>query len=332
MKNSFLRRGFALLLGSVAGLMAPTGFAMAEDIEVAYLSASSANTWLAASLAEMQKVADANGIKITEFDAQFDPAKQTAQMQDAIASGKYKGIILVALTGAGAIPDVQAALDAGIQVVGLNQVIGEDLTTSDPQVEGMAASVMASPYRSGSRLGQLTVKACDGVDPCGVAYIFGIKGIPLDVAQRQGFDDAVKDHANIKVVAEGEGKYLGPDGGIAATQTILALNIPFQVMIGADQSMQGAAIALADGGVAPGSIKLIGLGGSAPAIAGIMDGSWFGGVYGAPGDEGRLAMEAMVRALKDGTMDGGVDPLSSIPDEGLITKENVAKFTAQWNG
>jgi ribose transport system substrate-binding protein len=147
MKNSFLRRGFALLLGSVAGLMAPTGFAMAEDIEVAYLSASSANTWLAASLAEMQKVADANGIKITEFDAQFDPAKQTAQMQDAIASGKYKGIILVALTGAGAIPDVQAALDAGIQVVGLNQVIGEDLTTSDPQVEGMAASVMASPYR-----------------------------------------------------------------------------------------------------------------------------------------------------------------------------------------
>jgi hypothetical protein len=31
-------------------------------------------------------------------------------------------------------------------------------------------------------------------------------------------------------------------------------------------------------------------------------------------------------------MDGGVDPLSSIPDEGLITKENVAKFTAQWNG
>jgi ribose transport system substrate-binding protein len=178
----------------------------------------------------------------------------------------------------------------------------------------------------------LTVKACEGVDPCGVAYIFGIKGIPLDVAQRQGFDDAVKDHANIKVVAEGEGKYLGPDGGIAATQTILALNIPFQVMIGADQSMQGAAIALADGGVAPGSIKLIGLGGSAPAIAGIMDGSWFGGVYGAPGDEGRLAMEAMVRALKDGTMDGGVDPLSSIPDEGLITKENVAKFTAQWNG
>ena len=64
--------------------------------EVAYLSASSANTWLAASVKEMDAVASANGINIAEFDAQFDPAKQTAQLQDAIASGKYDGIILAA--------------------------------------------------------------------------------------------------------------------------------------------------------------------------------------------------------------------------------------------
>ncbi len=331
MTKTIWSRRFGVLLGSVAGLAALTGMTRAEDIEVAYLSASSANTWLAASLAEMQKIAAANGIKITEFDAQFDPAKQTAQAQDAISSGKYKGVIFVALTGAGAIPDVQAALDAGMQVVGLNQVIGDDLTTSDPQVKGMAASVMAAPYRSGVRLGQLTVKACDGVDACGVVYIFGIKGIPLDVAMRQGFDDTVKDHANISVVAEGEGKYLGPDGGIAATQTVLALNKPFQVMIGSDQSIQGAAIALKDAGMAVGSVKLIGLGGSAPAIAGVADGSWYGDVFGAPGDEGRLAMQAMVDALA-GKMSGGLDPLTSIPDEGLITKDNVAKFTAQWNG
>ena len=65
--------------------------------EVAYLSASSANTWLAASVKEMDAVASANGINITEFDAQFDPAKQTAQLQDAIASGKYDGIVLCAI-------------------------------------------------------------------------------------------------------------------------------------------------------------------------------------------------------------------------------------------
>lgn len=184
MRNVVGRRG--LMLGGAAVLAALTGPAWAQETEVAYLSASSANTWLAASKAEMDKVAAANGIKITEFDAQFDPGKQTAQAQDVLASGKYKGVIFVALTGAGAIPDVQAMLDAGLQVVSLNQVIGEDLTTSDPQVAGMAASVMAAPYRSGTRMGALTVKACEGIDPCAVAYIYGIKGIPLDVALKQG--------------------------------------------------------------------------------------------------------------------------------------------------
>ena len=141
----------------------------------------------------------------------------------------------------------------------------------------------------------------------------------------------IANHSNIKVVAEGEGKYLGPDGGIAATQDILSSGNAFDVMVGADQSMQGAAIVLADEGMT-GKVKLIGLGGSAPAIKGIKDGSWFAGVFGAPGTEGRLAMEAMVDALNNGVDQGGIDPLSSIPDEGLMTADNISKFTAEWDG
>jgi|TARA_B100000405_G_C16646277_1_gene396812 ribose transport system substrate-binding protein len=299
--------------------------------EVAYLSASSANTWLASSVKEMEAVASANGINITEFDAQFDPAKQTAQLQDAIASGKYDGIVVCAIYGVGLIPDIEAAIAAGIEIVVLNQVVGPDLTTSDPQVDGIAASVLAAPYRSGTRHGNLTVQACEGNDDCKVVFIYGIKGIPLDDAIRQGFDDVIANHSNIKVVAEGEGKYLGPDGGIAATQDILSSGNAFDVMVGADQSMQGAAIVLADEGMT-GKVKLIGLGGSGPAIKGIKDGSWFAGVFGAPGTEGRLAMEAMVDALNNGVDQGGIDPLSSIPDEGLMTADNISKFTAEWDG
>lgn len=315
----------AALLSTVATV------GVAADKQVAYLSASSANTWLSVSMAEMQKVADANGIAITEFDAQFDPAKQTAQMQDAIASGKYDGIVLVSINGPGAIPDVEAAIAEGIEVVILNQVVGADLTTSDPQVAGVAASVLAAPYRSGQRHGALTVQACEGIDPCEVVFIYGIKGIPLDDALRAGFDDTISAHPSITVVAEGEGKYLGPDGGITATQDILQVNDSFHVMVGADQSIQGAAIVLADEGMT-GKVKLIGLGGSAPALKGIADGSWFGGVFGAPADEGRLAMEAMVDALANGNHQGGIDPLTTVADDGLITSGNISKFSAQWDG
>ena len=69
-------------------------------------------------------------------------------------------------------------------------------------------------------------------------FIYGIKGIPLDDAIRQGFDDTIASHANIKVVAEGEGQYLGPDGGIKATQDILQITDSFDVMVGADQSIR----------------------------------------------------------------------------------------------
>lgn len=302
-----------------------------ETNRVAYLSISSANTWLTSSAAEMEKVAAENNIEIVEFDAQFDAAKQTAQMQDVIASGKYAGIILVSFSGAGAIPDIDAAIAEGIEVVVMNQITGADLTTTAPQTEGVAASVVAPPFRSGERLGALTVQACEGIDPCEVVYLYGIKGIPLDDALRAGLDATIAEHPHITVVAEGEGKYLGPDGGIAATQDILQINSDFDVMVGADQSIQGAAIVLADEGMT-GQVKLIGLGGSAPALEGIANGSWFGGVFGAPGTEGRIAMEAMVEALNEGTHRGGVDPLSEMPNNGLMTIENVDQFTAQWNG
>ncbi len=310
---------------------APEPEEMAEPLQVAYLSASSANTWLLSSRQQMEMVAAANNVEITEFDAQFDPGLQATQFQDVIASGNYDGVVLVAITGIATAPDIADALAAGLEVVTLNQVVGEDFTTSDPQVPGVSASIMAAPFVNGLRYGELTVQACADLDPCEVVYIYGIKGLPLDDALRAGFDQVIADHPNIEVVAEGEGQYLGPEGGINATQDILQVAPDFDVLVGADQSVQGAEIVLTDEGKLD-QVHLIGLGGSTPAIEAIADGRWFGGVFGAPGDEGRIAMEAMISVLTGGPDFGGVDPLVDLPDNGLITADNVNLFTPQWDG
>ncbi len=286
--------------------------APAEPRQVAYLSASSANTWLAASRRAMEEVAAANNIEITEFDAQFDPALQQQQFQDAITAGRYDGIVLVALTGAAAIPDILDALDAGIEVVTLNQVVGEDLSTVEPQVEGQAAAVFEPPYLRGTRIGDLTLAACADFDPCNVVYFYGIRGIPLDEAIRAGWDDVVAG-SSVTVVAEGEGQYLGPDVGLAAMQDILVMTSDINVLLGADQSMQGAEIAIREAGVE--GIRIIGFGGSSYAVNAVADGRWWGGFYGAPYTEGQLAMEAMVDALA-GVDRGGVDPSLSVPHRG----------------
>ncbi len=302
-----------------------------EPRRIAYLSASSANTFLLASVGEMQRLADENNIELVEFDAQFNAELQTTQLQDVIASGQYDGIILVALNGPGLVPDVEAALASGMQVVLFNQIVGDDLSTNEPQVDGIAASVLAPPVVTGERAGRLTIEACEGLNPCRVVYVFGIRGIPLDVALRQGFDSAVADHPSIQVVAEGEGQYLGPEGGINAIQDILQAQPEFDVVVGADQSLQGVELVLTDEGML-GDVALIGLGGSSPAVEGVRDGRWFATVFYAPASEGRLAMEAMIAALADGTITGGVDPNAGFFDEGLVTSANVDQFTAEWDG
>lgn len=316
--------------GSSSTNAAGSGGSTAQT-QVAFLDASSANTWLKASEKAMDAVAAANNIKLTEFDAQFKPGEQSKQIQDILASGKYKGIVIAALDGAGIIPYLQDAISQGLQVAILNQIVGTKLDTPDPQFEGPAVSVLAPPLTSGKRMGELTLQACQGVSPCRVVYFYGIKGTPIDTALKQGFDSVISRNPAIEVVAEAEGKYLGPDTALKATQDILQKTPDFDVVVGADQSIEGAQLALQDAGKAD-KVKLIGLGGSTPAIAGIKSGAWFGDVFGAPATEGTLAMEALVKALKDGTKTGGVDADTTLPDDALVTKANVDKFTPQWTG
>ncbi len=301
-----------------------------DGAQVAFLSASSANTWLQASKAEMEKVAEANGITITEFDAQFKPGEQGKQVQDVLASGQYDGIVIASVDGAGIIPELENAIEQGVEVAILNQVVGTALDTPDPQFDGPAVSVLAPPLRSGERFGNLTLKACEGVSPCRVVYFYGLKGTPIDTALRQGFDETIKSNPDIEVVNEAEGKYLGPDVALEAMQDVLQRTPDFDVVVGPDQAIAGAQLALSDAG--KDSVKLIGLGGSRNAIEGIAAGTWFGGVYGAPATEGRLAMEALVEAMQSGTDSGGIDPLTTLPDNGEITQDNVEQFSPEWDG
>jgi ribose transport system substrate-binding protein len=299
--------------------------------EVAFLNASVANTWLQSSFAAMKTVAAKNNITITEFDAQFQPPAQTKQLQDVVASGKYKGIVVAAIDGNGLIPDLEAAIAKGIKVVVLNQVVGPSLDTADPQVTGVSASILAPPVASGTRVGALTVRACAGLSPCRVVYFYGIKGIPLDNALKQGFDAMTKESPAITVVATAEGKYLGPDVGLKAMQDVLQRTKDFDVVVGSDQSIQGVQLALEDAGKL-GKVKLIGFGGSKPALDAVESGAWFGDVFGSPAGEGTLAMQAMVDALRSDKVTGGVDPGTRLPNNALVTKDNVDQFTAEWNG
>ncbi len=102
-----------------------------KTLEIAYLSFAVANSYDAPMLAAAQAAAAAGNAKLTVFDANLEPPTQTKQLQDAIASGKYDGIITQPLFGAGLVEDVEKAIAAGIGVGNIDQILGADMTTAE---------------------------------------------------------------------------------------------------------------------------------------------------------------------------------------------------------
>jgi hypothetical protein len=53
-----------------------------------------------------------------------------------------------------------------------------------------------------------------------------------------------------------------------------------------------------------------------------------------PATEGRIGTSELIKAIRSGTPFPGEDPLSTLPDNGVVTKSNVSTFLslAEWPG
>lgn len=296
---------------------------------IAYMSFAVANSFDAPMLASAQAVAADNNAKLTVFDANNDPKAQYSQLQDVITSKKYDGIIVQAIFGTGLVDLVKEAIAQGIKVVSINQILGPDMTTNDPQVEGMSASVAIPPVQLGKNLGEQTVAACAAaaLDPCVTGYLYDIKASALDVAIHDAFNAAIEG-SPVKVAAEGE-SFFTATVALGAVQDMLTAHPDIQVIVGSDQGIQGAVQAIEAAGKT-GKVSLVGYGGSATGVAGVAAGNWFATVLMTPASEGRLGTQALIKAMRTGEHSGGINPTEGLPE--VITKDNSGEFTAEWLG
>jgi ribose transport system substrate-binding protein len=293
-------------------------------VKIAYLSFAVANTYDAPMLA----AAKAQNAGVTVFDANNSPTTQYSQLQDAITSGGYQGIITQPIESTNLIPLVKQAISKGIKVVNIDQILGTSLSTFQKQVPGLSGNVTFVPTELGNKFGALVVQACkaNNLNPCNVGYLYDIKASALDVALRSGFDQAIASDPSVKVVAEGQ-DFFTPAEGLKAVQDMLQSNSSINLIAGSDQGIEGAQQANTSK-----KVVLVGYGGSAAGIAGVKAGKWFGTVQQTPATEGRLGMEQVVAAAQSGTNSAAVDPLASLPNGGTITKANVSLFHPEWPG
>ena len=318
----------ALALAAAAGVASGSS-AHPKAVKIAYLSFAVANSYDAPMLAAAQKAAKAGGATtITVQDANNSPTTQLNQLQTVASSHQYNAIIVQPIFGTGLITTVKAAIKSGIKVVNMDQELGPNLSTDKPQVAGLAGNVVFVPTEIGAKLGKLVLQACKThrLNPCNIGYLDDIKASALDVALSQAFGGAIAGHSSVSIVAEGQ-DFFTPSIGLAAVQTMLQANPNINLIVGSDQGIEGAVQA-----VTPGKVVLVGYGGSVAGIRGVASGAWYGDVAQRPATEGKLAVQCAIQAVRTGKSCGGVDPVAQLPNGGVVTKANVAKFHGEWPG
>jgi ribose transport system substrate-binding protein len=314
--------------GTNAAATSGKGAGAGKHLKLAYLSFAVANSYDAPMLAAAQAVADSNNASITVFDANNDPNKQFSQLQDALTSGGYDGVILQPIESTNLIPLAQQAISKHVGVANIDQILGPKLDTVAKQVPGQNVNVTFVPTDIGTKLGQLVVKACaaHNLNPCNIGYLYDIKASALDVAIRDSFNKAIAS-SPVKVVAQGQ-DFFTPAQGLSATQDMLQANPNLNLIVGSDQGIEGATQALGKDK----KVLLVGYGGSAAAQQGVASGAWFGDVAQNPATEGRVGTQQLIQSIRNGTSPAAVNALDDLPAAGVMTKTNAHEFNPEWPG
>jgi ribose transport system substrate-binding protein len=309
--------------GSSAGATTP--------IRVAFF-APLANTYVAATLKGMGEVNASGGIKITRFDTGFDSAKEFSQIQDATTQGTFDAFIIIPLDSVGLVPAVQTAISKGVKVVNTDLTLGSATDTSNPQVKGELASIVNPPSNRASKMLAAIVSACQDLNPCNVAFMAGAPSLDFEQLIKKGLDAMPSQHPNIKIKSyqTGHGYLAAP--AIPIAQNILQANPDLNVLtVSSDQATLGAEQAVTKAGMA-GKVRLVSAGGSCPAVDAVKAGRWFSTVADLPNTEGKLAMQTIVDAIRNGKKGPiGINPVSTLGDT-TITKDKAPAFQCQWQG
>jgi ribose transport system substrate-binding protein len=302
-----------------------------KPVRVAFVS-TVANTFTQGIYKGFQDAAKGKDVEVKMFDAGTDPQKEFNTIQSIVAQKQFDAIAVLPLDAVSIVPAVKQAIDAKIKVVSFNNPLGERYDTLEPQVPGQTAVVMdASQFQRGIWMAEMAVDACEGIDPCEVAWLSGLAGIAGEQALVDGYKKGLSSASNVKLATVRAAGGYTAELGRTASQNILQANSGIDVIAGSDQLIHGAQLAV-DSAKVNGKVKLIGLGGSKIAINGIKSGAWYGTVVTLPYDVGVKSLEAVVAGVRENKDNQAVDVIESLGMDPKLTKDNLGDFKPQWDG
>jgi ribose transport system substrate-binding protein len=304
MKVRFRRRE-ALLLGVVAAVASLAAFAASASGAQKYsiwLSYYNSSPYGIAQMKGAQEAAKKLGVSLTAATPNNDPKLQQTQLQDAITTGKYQGMIIAALDGHGLAPTIKQAVAKGIKVVVLDYTLGtldqtKVLTPTPYLVSTIGQGLREQITGWGQALKRAcTVKVGKG-KPCSVTVMYGLANYPTD-AYRTGVLKTMFAKGPIKLSWMPPGNY---DQATAQKVTLDYFQTkPHVDVFGTfgDQMNAGADVAFKQLGLKPGKDFLeIGFGNTKQGIGWIKSGLWYASGAYYPTTTSKIAVPTLVDAL-----------------------------------
>ncbi len=259
--------------------------------KVAFFGFWKSNSFTQAFAKAVREEAESLGIEFVDRTGPaYDGVAQVKAIQDQTVKGDAQVYVVLATDPIGAGSAAAEATAKGITVVAAFVPFGGKFDTLEPQVPGTYV-VGETPIANGTVLGELAASACEDRSPCNVAYLQGLKSLPLDNARTKAFKAALKANApDAKLVADPEGGYT-PDTGQKAAQDVLQAHPDVNVMVGSSQAILGATSV-----VDTSKVALIGNGSSTEAFKNVNSGKWYALYYLAIPDMGKTSVDVGVLA------------------------------------
>lgn len=293
-----LRRGFVSLAAGAAAVAMVAGVAVAQELpklelkeryKVGFAQTESNNPWRIAQTESMKAEAEKLGHQLVYTDAAGSAAKQVADVNSMIAQG-VDLIFLAPREEKPLIPAVMAAKRAGIPVILLDRNVDQSLAQAGRDYVTFIGSDFVE---EGRRAAEWLVKATGG--KAKIIQLEGTVGSSPANDRRKGFEDYIKDHPGMEIVASQSGDF-ARDKGRQVAETLLQAH-PDATAIYAhnDEMAMGAIAAIEAAGKVPGKdIILVSIDGTRDALQAIIDGK-LGATVECNPRFGPKAFETMMR-------------------------------------
>lgn len=185
----------------LAAVAAPP--ALAAELTIGFSQIGSESGWRAAETTLTKQQAEERGINLKFADAQQKQENQIKAVRSFIAQG-VDAILLAPVVATGWDAVLEEAKDAEIPVVLLDRTV-------DARDDLYMTAVTSDLVHEGRVAGQWLTDSVAGKD-CNVVELQGTTGSSPAIDRKNGFEQAIADHANLKIIRSQTGDFTRAKG------------------------------------------------------------------------------------------------------------------------